>query len=51
MAQDSLSVIQSIVPPDSSNLRARYVDEKVLRDLRSNSDFDYKQPPTVAESL
>jgi hypothetical protein len=51
MAQDSLRVIQSIVPPDSSNLRARYVDEKLLLELRSNGDFDYKQPPTVAESL
>jgi len=37
--------------PDSSNVVARSFDLKKLTELKNNEDFDYRQPPTVAESL
>jgi hypothetical protein len=37
--------------PDSSLVQARSFDPGKLAELRSNKDFDYRQPPSVAESL
>jgi hypothetical protein len=45
--QDSLT----IVARDSSIIKQRSFDKKTLEELKNDSDFDYKQPPTVAESI
>lgn len=39
------------VSPDSSSIQPRAFDLKKLEQLKNSGDFDYKQPPTVAESL
>jgi Domain of unknown function (DUF4129) len=42
---------EMVAQPDSSIIQSRSFDKKVLEELRSDDDFDYKQPPTVAESV
>jgi hypothetical protein len=65
IAQDSLSAISpdttlndlsyssrdAIAPPDSSVIQSRSFDQQKLNDFRNDDQFDYKQPPTVVESL
>jgi hypothetical protein len=36
---------------DSTKVVSRSVDESALNNLKSDSDLQYKQPPTIAESL
>lgn len=38
-------------PPDSTLVTERTFDNETLENLRNSNDFDYKQPPSVAESL
>lgn len=38
-------------PPDSSNVEIRNFESKILDDLKSDPSLQYKEPPTVAESL
>ncbi len=42
---------ETIAPPDSSIIQTRSFDKTVLEKLRKDGDFDYRQPPTVAESI
>ncbi|CAN5131730.1 hypothetical protein BH09BAC3_BH09BAC3_28130 [soil metagenome] len=65
IAQDSLSVLptdttygdlsytshDAIAPPDTSVIQTRSFDQQKLDNLRKDDQFDYKQPPTVVESL
>ncbi len=59
MAQDSSNVaavdttrlVIHRVAADSSLILQRAVDENIVHDLRDSKDFDYKQPPSVAESV
>ncbi|NOT75016.1 MAG: DUF4129 domain-containing protein [Cyclobacteriaceae bacterium] len=37
--------------PDSTIIEARSFDQKKLDELKNDDDFDYRQPPTVAESI
>lgn len=37
--------------PDSSKISLRGVNQGTLNDLKSDADLQYKEPPTVAESL
>lgn len=36
---------------DSTGITRRSFDERVIRDLQNNDDFNYRQPPTIVESL
>lgn len=38
-------------PADSSRIDVRKFDDATLKDLRDDNDLDYRQPPSVAESL
>ena len=58
MAQDSSSAaavdtrhVTHHVAADSSLIIQRTADENIIRKLRNSNDFDYKQPPSVAESV
>lgn len=42
---------ESIGAQDSSIIHERSFDQSSIEQLRSSDDFDYKQPPSVAESL
>ncbi len=37
--------------PDTTHLDVRECDQKIVKRLRADDDLDYRQPPTVAESL
>ncbi len=38
-------------PPDTTMVVTRSPDQQKLAELRNDKDFDYRQPPSVAESL
>lgn len=53
---DSLEISSEVNAPfyisfDSSHVTRRPVDTSKLDELRRSDDFDYRQPPTIAESL
>ena len=41
----------SPVRPDSSQVQVRSFDQQKLKELKDNNDFNYEEPPSVAESL
>ncbi len=51
--EDEESSVASYVhgSPDSAQISVRNVHDETLRNLKSDSDLQYKEPPTVAESL
>jgi hypothetical protein len=48
---DDEAEINYNAPPDSAVLEARSFDNEKLESLKADPDMDYKQPPTIAESL
>ncbi|CAN5393113.1 hypothetical protein BH10BAC4_BH10BAC4_07400 [soil metagenome] len=42
---------EMIAASDSVAIQSRSIDQHKLDELRKDGDFDYRQPPTVAESL
>ena len=45
------NIPDSYASPDRTNIAARNFDNKTLNDLKSDPAFQYKEPPTIAESL
>ncbi len=51
LASDSAYYDNTYSTVDSSRIQKRNFSESKLNELRKDSDFNYEQPPTVAESL
>ena len=49
--QDEYEEKDSYALPDSSEITTRSADSKTLQELKSDPELQYKEPPTVAESL
>lgn len=48
---DDEDLPDSTAPPDSSNIVVRDFSNKTLEELKSDPSLQYKEPPTIAESL